>query len=256
MLRIRNKWQGGGYFLLAMAATALLVWSLSEPVTFLLRTAGDVRTWLMGYGPWAPVMYVLFYAAQILIAPLPGNFLAVLAGYMFGFWNALWLSVLGLTIGASLAVWIGRRYGRPLLERFFPRTELVRWERKLRLRSPLVWFVFFLFPVPDLVMYVAGLGTLKLRWLLPAILLGRTTGILIGSIMGTFTATMPAQWVIVQWLLLLTLGLLAIRSQRSLRYLLLVWLRRGRRTSRTTYRAVYRSVQRTLVRDPISSPVE
>jgi uncharacterized membrane protein YdjX (TVP38/TMEM64 family) len=193
MLRIRNKWQGGGYFVLAMAATALLVWWLNEPVATLLRAAGDVRSWLMGFGPLAPVMYVLFYAAQILIAPLPGNFLSVFAGYVFGFWWGLLLSLVGLTIGACLAVAIARYFGRPLLERFFGRVELVRWERKLRLRSPLVWYVFFLFPVPDLVMYVAGLGTLQLRWLLPAILISQATGIVIGITHGNYTAVLPEQ---------------------------------------------------------------
>jgi uncharacterized membrane protein YdjX (TVP38/TMEM64 family) len=252
MLRIRNKWQGGGYFVLAMMATALLVWWLIEPVTALLQAADDVRTWLISFGPLAPIMYVLFYAAQILIAPLPGNFLAVFAGYVFGFWDGLFLSLLGLTIGACLAVTIARRFGRPLLERFFNRVELVRWERKLRLRSPLVWYVFFLFPVPDLVMYVAGMGTLQLRWLLPAILLGRATGILLGITLGNFTAVLPAQWVIIQWILLLVLGGFALRFQRPLRYYLLISLRRGRRSSRGVYQAVYR----TLVKVPVTTPVE
>lgn len=252
MLRIRNKWQGGGYFVLAMMATALLVWWLNEPMTALLRAAGDVRNWLMSYGPLAPIMYVLFYAAQILVAPLPGNFLAFFAGYVFGFWDGLFLSLLGLTIGASLAVVIARRYGRPLLERFFDHVELVRWERKLRLRSPLVWYVFFLFPVPDLVIYVAGMGTLQLRWLLPAILLGRATGILLGITLGNFTAVLPAQWVIIQWILLLVLGGLALRFQRPMRYYLLIWLRRGRRSARSAYHVVYR----TLVKIPVTTPVE
>jgi uncharacterized membrane protein YdjX (TVP38/TMEM64 family) len=252
MLRLRNKWQGGGYFVLAMAATVLLVWWLNEPVASLLRAAGDLRTWLMGFGPLAPVIYVLFYAAQILIAPLPGNFLAVLAGYLFGFWNGLVLSLVGMTIGACLAVAIARRYGRPLLERFFSHAELVRWERKLRLRSPLVWYVFFLFPVPDLVMYVAGLGTLRLRWLLPAILLGRATGILIGITLGNFTATLPVQWVILQWLLLVVLGAFAVRFQRPVRYYLLTSLRRMRRSSRT----LYRTIHRVLFKAPVSTPVE
>jgi len=252
MLRIRNKWQGGGYFVLAIMATALLVWWLNEPMTALLRAAGDVRNWLISYGPLAPIMYVLFYAAQILVAPLPGNFLAFFAGYVFGFWDGLFLSLLGLTIGASLAVVVARRYGRPLLERFFDHVELVRWERKLRLRSPLVWYVFFLFPVPDLVIYVAGMGTLQLRWLLPAILLGRATGILLGITLGNFTAVLPAQWVIIQWILLLVLGGLALRFQRPMRYYLLIWLRRGRRSARSAYHVVYR----TLVKIPVTTPVE
>jgi uncharacterized membrane protein YdjX (TVP38/TMEM64 family) len=101
-------------------------------------------------------------------------------------------------------------------------------------------------------MYVAGLGTLQLRWLLPAILLGRATGILIGITLGNFTATMPVHWVIAQWLLLVVLGAFALRFQRLLRYFLLIWLRRGRRSTRSAYRAV----QRTLVKSPVSSPVE
>ena len=256
MLQIRNKWQGGGYFVLAMAVTVLLVWWLNEPVAALLRAAGDLRTWLMGFGPLAPLVYVLFYAAQILLAPLPGNFLAVLAGYLFGFWNGLLLSILGLTLGASLAVLIARCFGRPLLERFFDRAELVRWERKLRLRSPLVWYVFFLFPVPDLVMYVAGLGTLRLRLLLPAILLGRATGILVGATLGNSTATMPVQWVILQWLLLVIFGLAALRFQRTLRYYLLIGLRRGRRSTRGAARTLYRAVQRMVLRQPVGSAAE
>jgi uncharacterized membrane protein YdjX (TVP38/TMEM64 family) len=139
-----------------------------------------------------------------------------------------------------------------LLERFFNHAELVRWERKLRLRSPLVWYVFFLFPVPDLVMYVAGLGTLQLRWLLPAILLGRATGILIGITLGNFTAILPPQWVIFQWVLLVVLGSFALRFQRPLRYYMLTGLRRGRRSSRT----FYRSIHRALFKAPVTTPVE
>lgn len=248
MLRIRNRWQGGGYFVLAMLATTLLVWWLNEPVAALLRTAGDVRIWLTSFGPAAPLIYVLFYAAQILLAPLPGNFLSVFAGYMFGFWGGLSLSLLGLTIGACGAVLIARYFGRPLIERFFSRTELIRWERKLRLRSPLVWYVFFLFPVPDLVMYVAGLGTLQLRWLLPAILLGRATGILMGITVGSFTAVMPVQLVIVQWMLLVALGAFAIKFQRPLRYYLLIGLRRTRRSMRLMLRQLFHT--------PVTTPVE
>ncbi|MCB0022891.1 MAG: TVP38/TMEM64 family protein, partial [Caldilinea sp.] len=165
---------------LLLAAVGLLIWWLTEPVSDALAAAGDIRAWIISTGPMAPIAYVTFFAAQILIAPLPGSFLAVLGGYLFGFGAGLFLSLLGLAIGASLVLLIGRKLGRPLLERFFDRSDLIRWERKLRLRSPLIWFVLFLFPVPDVVMYVAGMGTTPLRWLLPAILLGRSLGIFIG----------------------------------------------------------------------------
>lgn len=247
MFQSRKNWRDGSIAVLGLAAIALLIWWLTEPVASVLSAAGNVRTWIMSFGPLAPIVYVLFYAVQILIAPLPGSFLAVLGGYLFGFGNGLLLSLLGLSIGASGAVFIGRKFGRPLLERFFDRGDLIRWERRLRLRSPIIWFVLFLFPVPDLVLYVAGLGTTRLRWLLPAVLLGRGIGIFIGSTMGNATALLPAEWVLIQWGLLLILGGLAYRFQRPIRYHLLVSLRRTRRSVRSIW---------SLFKSPVGSPAD
>lgn len=230
--------------MLLLAAFGVLVWWLNEPVSDVLAAASDVRTWIVSFGPLAPIAYVAFFAAQILIAPLPGSFLSVMGGYIFGFGGGLFLSFLGLLIGVTLALWIGRRLGRPLLERFFDHAELIRWERKLRLRSPLLWFVIFLFPLPDLTIYVAGLGTTPIRWLAPAILLGRGIGILIGSMLGTATSHLPASVVLLQWVVFLLLGGLAYRFQRPLRYHLLMSLRRTRRVVRGVFRA------------PLGSPAE
>lgn len=239
-----NRWRDSGILILLLAAFGVLLWWLSAPFSAVLDAAGDIRAWLIGLGPLAPIAYVAFYAAQILIAPLPGSFLSVIGAYLFGFGGGLLLSLFGVTLGVMLALLIGRKLGRPALERFFDRSDLIRWERKLRLRSPLIWFVLFLFPMPDLVIYVAGMGTAPLRWLAPAILLARGLGILIGSSVGTATAHLPPSLVLLQWLLLLTLGGLAYRFQRPLRYLLLTNLRRSRRTIRTLFRA------------PLGAPVE
>jgi len=232
-----NRWRDGGILILLLAALGVLIGWLNEPIAGALEAAENVRSWIIGFGPSAPIAYVTFFAAQILIAPLPGSFLSVLGGYLFGFFQGLLLSLLGLSIGVLLAMWIGRSLGRRLLERFFDRSELIRWERKLRLRSPLLWFVLFLFPLPDLVIYLAGMGTMPLRWLAPAALLGRGIGVVIGSSVGTASLYLPAWFVVGQWALLLVLGGLAYRFQRPLRYHLIVQLRRGRRLLRAVARA-------------------
>ncbi|GIK75097.1 MAG: hypothetical protein BroJett021_40850 [Chloroflexota bacterium] len=239
-----NRWRDSGILVLLIAALVILIWWLNEPITDVLDAAEDVRGWIISFGPLAPLAYVTFFAAQILIAPLPGSFLSVLGGYLFGFGAGLLLSLLGLSIGATLAILIGRKLGRPILERFFDHAELIRWERKLRLRSPLLWFVVFLFPLPDLAIYIAGLGTTPIRQLIPAVLLGRSIGILIGSTLGTATAHLPAWFVLGQWALFLALAGLVYRYQRPLRYHLLVNLRRSRRMTRGFFKT------------PLSSPAE
>lgn len=204
--------------LLSLAAIAVLVVLFLDQFAAVTQAGGDLRTWLLARGPAAAILYVLFYAAQILIAPLPGSLLALAAGYVFGFGWGLLLSLAGLAVGASLAIWIARTLGRPLLERFFTPAYLARWERKLRLRSPLTWYVFFLFPVPDVAIYAAGLGTLPLRALLPAILLGRATSILINTALGHVAAVLPVYVVAVQWLVVGLLAVLFYRYQRPLRW--------------------------------------
>ena len=216
----------------AMSAVMAAVWLLRDPLRSMMATADDVRAWLISLGPLAPAGYFAFYAAQIVFAPLPGSFMTVFGGYLFGFWWGLLLSLAALCLGVSIAVWIARRFGRGLLERFFPHEELVKWERKLSLRSPIPWFVLFLFPVPDTAVYIAGLSTLSLRVLLPAILIGRGANVALGIAIGNASNVLPAEIVIVKWMVLFLVGGIALRYQRLIRYWILTGVRRGRRILR------------------------
>jgi uncharacterized membrane protein YdjX (TVP38/TMEM64 family) len=216
----------------AMVVVLAAVWMLRDPLRSAMATADDVRAWIIALGPLAPAGYFLFYTVQIIVAPLPGSFLSVFGGYMFGFWWGLLLSLSALLLGVSIAVWIARRFGRGLLERFFPRDELVKWERKMSLRSPIPWFILFLFPVPDTAVYIAGLSSLSLRVLLPAILIGRGANVALGIAIGNASNVLPAEIVVVKWIALFLVGAIALRYQRPLRYWILIGARRARRALR------------------------
>jgi uncharacterized membrane protein YdjX (TVP38/TMEM64 family) len=217
---------------IAMVVVLAAVWMLRDPLRSAMATADDVKAWLISLGPLAPAGYFLFYTAQIVFAPLPGSFLSVFGGYLFGFWWGLLLSLSALFLGVSIAVWISRKFGRSLLERFFPREELIKWERKLSLRSPIPWFVLFLFPVPDTAVYIAGLSSLSLRVLLPAILIGRGANIALGIAIGNASNVLPAEVVVIKWIVLFIVGGIALRYQRPIRYWILMSLRRTRRVFR------------------------
>jgi uncharacterized membrane protein YdjX (TVP38/TMEM64 family) len=216
----------------AMVVVLVVVYMFRDPLRSAMATAEDIRAWLISLGPLAPAGYFLFYTAQIVFAPLPGSFLSVFGGYLFGFWWGLLLSLAALALGVSIAVYISRRFGRSLLERFFPREELLKWERKLSLRSPIPWFVLFLFPVPDTAVYIAGLSSLSLRVLLPAILIGRGANIALGIAIGNASNVLPPEIVVVKWIVLFMVGGIALRFQRPIRYWVLVNARRARRTLR------------------------
>lgn len=232
----RQTWLTLGVLVLLL--TLLLV---REPVLALVHRAETLRdepeaeaarVWVQRFGPLAPLAYITLFMAQILLAPLPGHFMGLMGGYLFGAgWGALY-SLIGLVLGAGVAAAIARRLGRPAIRRLVEEQQLRRWERRLRVRSPLTWWLIFLFPVPDAVYYVAGLSGVPLRWLLLAVLAGRGPGLVMGNWVGAQAVVLSPEIGLVMLVLLAVVIFVAYRHQRRLRLLLLLTLRRARRLSR------------------------
>ncbi len=212
--------------LIIFSAVGLLFWTLNKPLVHLLHQGDIARTWIKSFGFWAPLAYIGLFALQILIAPLPGQFLGIMSGYVFGILLGSLYSIIALTIGAGLAMYIARRFGRPLLERFVDAEQLRLWERKLYMRSPVNWGLLFVFPVPDFVFYLAGLSSIPLIRLIPAIIAGRGIGLILAGTAGGLSAILPPEWVLVKWAFFLAAGLLLYRHERRLRLYLLLGVRR------------------------------
>ena len=216
----------------AAALLAGLLWWASEPFAGLMSWADTGREWILGFGSLAPLAYIAVFVLQIVVAPLPGQLLGVMGGYLFGMVAGSVYSIIGLVIGAGLAMWLARRFGRPWLERYFAPTQLRVWERKLRTRSLFTWWLLFVVPVPDLVFYVAGLSSVPLRRLLVALVLGRGLGLVFANVMGHWSAHLTPEWVLVKWTVISVAALIAYLYQRPLRWLAFVSYRRFRRWRR------------------------
>lgn len=246
ILRQREVWLA----LLAFSTMVVLFWAFREPLVYLLHQGDVARNWVNHFGYWAPLVYIGVFAMQILIAPMPGQFLGVMSGYIFGILLGSLYSIIALTIGAGIAIYLARRLGRPLLERFVEPEQLRLWERKLYMRSPVNWGVLFVFPVPDFVFYMAGLSSIPLIRLIPAIIIGRSLGLIFAGTAGGLTAKLPPEWVLMKWAFLLAVGLLLYRHERRLRLYLLLGIRKFERTVRRCQRklqAVHFSRQKNNV---------
>jgi uncharacterized membrane protein YdjX (TVP38/TMEM64 family) len=73
-----------------------------------------LRTWISGFGPWGPTVYILIYS----IAPallFPGTPLTIAGGILFGPIAGTIYTAIGATIGASVAFLIARYLARELV---------------------------------------------------------------------------------------------------------------------------------------------
>src|SRR3989442_2723964 len=102
--------------LVILAAAAALVWIgiVAAPHFTRARLEGAIR----GAGAWGPLVLFGLQIAQILIAPIPGVFMPILAGMLYGPAVGALIAAGGTLLGSTLAFTIGSRAGMPPLRRW------------------------------------------------------------------------------------------------------------------------------------------
>lgn len=126
-------------------------------------------------GLLAPVAFVLLKALTVIVTPLTGSPLRLVAGALFGFWEGVFLSVLGGVLGGSANFWIARLYGRRVVTRLLGVGALARIDPILGRLSgwkALALTRVVLGPLWDVLSYGVGLTRLKYRTYLIVAILG------------------------------------------------------------------------------------
>ncbi|MBW8173387.1 TVP38/TMEM64 family protein [Ornithinimicrobium sp. Arc0846-15] len=161
---------GGLVLAFAAASIALQVsgWNGPEQLQELVRSAG-----------WAgALVFVLGYALLVLV-PTPSSLLTILGGALFGIWWGTLLVWAGAVLGAIGGYFIGRRIGRPAIDRLLSGRLREADEFLLRhgLLAVLAVRLIPIFPFTP-VNYASGL--LGVRW--RDYLVGTTVGIVPGAL--------------------------------------------------------------------------
>ena len=167
---------------------SILFW---KPFTRLFSNLDDIRDFILDFGALAPIIFILFGALQTLISPLPGQLAGLASGYIFGAFAGTIYSMLGVVIGSSIAFFIGRRYGRPIVEKFVDERKLRKADRIIHKGGRYIIFLIFLLPgLPDdIACYAAGLTSIKIRTLVVIAAIGRFPGFLMLNLAGAGVAS-------------------------------------------------------------------
>ena len=183
--------------LLAVGACLLLLAAWRTPVLGFFREPQRLRGLVERLGPAGPLAIVLLQAAQVLLAPIPGQAVSVVSGFLYGPWLGALYSMLGLLAGTVLALWLVRRWGRPLVERMVDPQTMARVDRLARsLGAPLLFLICVLPFLPDdMILLAAGLTSIPVPGIVLAAFLGRLPGVLIAAWLGRGASELSApQW--------------------------------------------------------------
>ncbi|MEN9604967.1 MAG: hypothetical protein RJB39_652 [Candidatus Parcubacteria bacterium] len=151
--------------------------SLLVLFAFSISYFGEDRIRLMveSAGIWALVLIIALKALTIIIPPLSGVPLYLMAGSLFGVTNGLAFILIGDALGYSTAFFLSRYLGRQRLEKFMFKNETGTINKIVTRLSTVKGFIVvscvFSF-ASELVAYAAGLSRLPFKYFLPIFMIG------------------------------------------------------------------------------------
>ena len=168
--------------IIAILAGVLLIvgytiWDIAAkgPITSLLSNHDEVVKFVENMGPAAPLAYIVLQVLQIILAPIPGQIVNGVGGYIFGWWGILW-TIIGSFFGYFVVILLAKKFGRPLLEKIFKKESIEKFDFIFNNNAAIILFLIFLLPgLPDdMIGYMAGLTKLSVKELLIIIIVGKT----------------------------------------------------------------------------------
>ena len=133
-------------------------------ITMLVSDPHKFREYVLSFGSWSAVVFMLFQVLQVVIAVIPGEPVQIAGGYIFGtFWGTVY-STVGITVGYIIVFTCVKLFGFPLVKKFVSKKEFEKFSSLIN--SPkLETTIFLLFLIPgipkDILVYVAGLTPIR-----------------------------------------------------------------------------------------------
>ncbi len=195
-------------------AKSILGAILLAALVYLGRSAGayvpQFAAWVDGLGAWGPIVFVFGYVAATL-AFVPGSFLTLAAGAIFGLLEGTFYVFVAATLGATLAFLVARHAAREAIEkRIAADTRFAAIDRAVGAEGRKIVFLLRLSPVfPfNLLNYALGLTRVGLVdyfvasiGMLPGTLLYVYAGKIIGDVAAVAGGAGPerglASWLLV-----------------------------------------------------------
>jgi len=193
-------WLIAGAIFVALTVALIAWW---QPIYAFFAAPEQVRAWVEGLGAWGPLVIVLLQMSQTLLAPIPGQAIGAVSGYLYGPWLGTLYSMIGLVLGSLILFLLARRFGRPLAARLIGGSSMARLDELVERGGGLFFFLLWLFPFTpdDLASLAAGLTCMRLGQFLLLMPLARLPGVFVSVWLGANVADNvahipPAWWVV------------------------------------------------------------
>jgi len=155
--------------------------------SYILKNPNMLKEVILSYGNFSILVFVLMQVLQVVAFFIPGEFIQIAGGYIFGTFLGGLISLMGISLGSIIVYFISNKYGKPFVEKLISKKEVKFFRKILKAGSKkLVVFMFYLIPgIPkDALAYICGVSNISFEDFFIYSTLGRIPGIFISSFFG------------------------------------------------------------------------
>ena len=176
----------GGLFVLIIFRYHSQLWTQAVKLWDLFRDRRQLKRVIKSFGQFSPLVFILLQVIQVVVAPIPGEAIEFLGGYVFGVWAGMVYSMIGLILGSGLAFGIARIFEKQAIERIVSPELTKRFNYLIGHEGVILSFLLFLFPgfPKDTLCYILGLTPMHWGIFLIISTIGRIPGTLIAILQG------------------------------------------------------------------------
>jgi uncharacterized membrane protein YdjX (TVP38/TMEM64 family) len=177
---------------LAVLLAVLIKWG--QPLYRFAVDQEQIRVRIKGLGGWGPVAIAVLEMIQALLAPIPGQAIEAVSGYLYGPLLGTLYALAGMAVGSLMLFLLARRFGRPLAIRLIGKQSMARLDDLVRRGGAPFFFLIWLLPFApdDLACLAAGLTPMPTRQFVFLMFLGRLPGVLVSVWVGANATRLSA----------------------------------------------------------------
>jgi uncharacterized membrane protein YdjX (TVP38/TMEM64 family) len=186
--------------------------------------------WISGLGFKGITILFGIQVLQIVVAVIPGSPVQLIAGAAYGALGGLLIIETGCAVATMIVFFMVRKFGLPLIRRFFGADVLNRWGfLKDKKKTALVTFILFFIPgtPKDTLTYLVPLSRLSLVQFTLISVFARFPAVLLSTVMGD--TVMQGNWVVFILVFTLTavIGILGIQFREQINKQIVRWFSFG-----------------------------
>ncbi|MBZ9633280.1 TVP38/TMEM64 family protein [Clostridium sp. FP1] len=155
--------------------------------SYMFKNPNILKEVIRSYGNFSILVFILMQVIQVVVFFIPGEFIQVAGGYIFGTFLGGIISLMGITLGSIVVYFISNNYGKLLVEKLILNKKVKFFRKILKAGSKkFVVFIFYLVPgIPkDALAYICGVSDISFKDFFIYSTLGRIPGIFISSYFG------------------------------------------------------------------------